>query len=171
MQNTSGILPTSSSSAANPTSAPTNAEPKAVPVPSATVSASPADVSSTSTSSIGRRIAVAAPRCSKSSKRACDEESVVTPLEVSPSVETLVAPMEEMKPVEIVPAQTNKRRCWTCKGKIALSAVTCRCGYTFCNRHRYAEEHNCVFDFRHLAKRKLEMENPRVVPLKVARIN
>lgn len=69
------------------------------------------------------------------------------------------------------PVQKNRRRCWECKAKVALTAVTCRCDYTFCNKHRYAEEHKCTFDFKVSAKRKLEAENPRVVPSKVARIN
>jgi len=70
-----------------------------------------------------------------------------------------------------VPVQKNRRRCWECKVKVGLTAVRCRCAYTFCNKHRYAEEHSCSFDFKVSAKRKLEEENPRVVPLKVARIN
>ncbi|GAB9471710.1 hypothetical protein Gpo141_00008910 [Globisporangium polare] len=69
------------------------------------------------------------------------------------------------------PVQKNRRRCWECKVKVGLTAVKCRCDYTFCNKHRYAEEHKCTFDFKVSAKRKLEEENPRVVPLKVARIN
>ncbi|GLD92215.1 hypothetical protein PINS_up000748 [Pythium insidiosum] len=69
------------------------------------------------------------------------------------------------------PVQKNRRRCWECKAKIGLTAVTCRCDYTFCNKHRYAEEHNCRFNFKSAAKRKLEEENPRVVPSKIARIN
>jgi hypothetical protein len=71
----------------------------------------------------------------------------------------------------VKPVQKNRRRCWECKVKVGLTAVTCRCDYTFCNKHRYAEEHACSFDFKVSAKRKLTVENPRVVPAKVARIN
>lgn len=67
--------------------------------------------------------------------------------------------------------QKNRRRCWECKVKIGLAAVQCRCGYKFCGKHRYAEEHSCEFNFKSAGKRKLEEENPRVVPMKVARIN
>jgi len=77
----------------------------------------------------------------------------------------------EASEVPAVPVQKNRRRCWECKVKVGLTAVRCRCDYTFCNKHRYAEEHSCSFDFKVSAKRKLEEENPRVVPLKVARIN
>lgn len=77
----------------------------------------------------------------------------------------------ELPAAPVVPVQKNRRRCWECKVKVGLTAVKCRCDYTFCNKHRYAEEHKCTFDFKVSAKRKLEEENPRVVPLKVARIN
>ncbi|KAF4318847.1 hypothetical protein BBO99_00006737 [Phytophthora kernoviae] len=69
------------------------------------------------------------------------------------------------------PVQKNRRRCWECKKKVGLTAVTCRCDYTFCDKHRYAEEHSCAFNFKTAGKRKLEAENPLVVPRKVARIN
>lgn len=77
----------------------------------------------------------------------------------------------ELPAAPAAPVQKNRRRCWECKVKVGLTAVKCRCDYTFCNKHRYAEEHKCTFDFKVSAKRKLEEENPRVVPLKVARIN
>ncbi|KAF0701803.1 hypothetical protein AaE_016317 [Aphanomyces astaci] len=166
MQNTSGILPSSSSSAADPSPAPTNAEPQTATVMTTALA------TSTSDSTSSRRIAV--PRSQKAVH--CPDEcttAVVTPMEAaSASILPLVTVVEEpTKDSLTAPTQGNKRRCWTCKGKISLSAVTCRCGYTFCNRHRYAEEHDCLFDFRQMAKRKLAEENPRVVPLKVARIN
>lgn len=44
--------------------------------------------------------------------------------------------------------QINKKKCWKCSKKIGLSAIMCRCNYTFCNIHRYPEEHQCSFDYR-----------------------
>ncbi|KAL4157021.1 hypothetical protein PRNP1_006047 [Phytophthora ramorum] len=83
-----------------------------------------------------------------------------------------VAKTVEKPPVkDTKPVQKNRRRCWECKMKVGLTAVKCRCDYTFCNKHRYAEEHKCVFNFKTAGKRKLEEENPVVVPCKVARIN
>jgi hypothetical protein len=69
------------------------------------------------------------------------------------------------------PVQKNRRRCWECKVKVGLTAVKCRCEYTFCGKHRYAEEHHCAFNFKTAGKRRLKEENPVVVPRKVARIN
>lgn len=86
--------------------------------------------------------------------------------EISDAVEVPIVSIAH----EIEPSQKNKRRCWTCNIKIGLTAVTCRCDYTFCNKHRYAEEHNCQFNFKSVAKRKLEQENPQVIPAKFARM-
>ncbi|OWZ04536.1 hypothetical protein PHMEG_00023541 [Phytophthora megakarya] len=88
----------------------------------------------------------------------CDEKPIV-------KVEEKTEKKEEK------PVQKNRRRCWECKVKVGLTAVKCRCDYTFCGKHRYAEEHNCAFNFKTAGKRKLEEENPVVVPCKVARIN
>ncbi|CAH0488278.1 unnamed protein product [Peronospora farinosa] len=89
--------------------------------------------------------------------------------EDSMAVAKQVTKIEEKK--EGRPVQKNRRRCWECKRKVGLAAVKCRCDYTFCGKHRYAEEHKCVFNFKTAGKRKLEEENPVVVPSKVARIN
>jgi len=86
-------------------------------------------------------------------------------------VDISTALLDEEKKEPGTPIQKNRRRCWECKAKVGLTAVTCRCDFTFCNKHRYAEEHSCRFNFKSAAKRKLEDENPRVVPSKVARIN
>ncbi|KDO29970.1 hypothetical protein SPRG_05160 [Saprolegnia parasitica CBS 223.65] len=138
MQNSSGILPTSSSS---------------------TPAAEPAPVGPAL-----ERCHALTPEAPKPLAKAVE----VTPLEAATALAT-ETPQEPEKPSKV--EQSNKRKCWSCKAKIGLSAITCRCGYTFCTRHRYAEEHNCTFDFRRQAKRKLEEENPLVVPMKVARIN
>ncbi|KAL6845499.1 hypothetical protein ACP4OV_024994 [Aristida adscensionis] len=39
-------------------------------------------------------------------------------------------------------------RCMACMKKVGLTGFVCRCGKTYCGRHRYAEEHGCSFDFR-----------------------
>ncbi|KAG7378978.1 AN1-type zinc finger protein 4 [Phytophthora pseudosyringae] len=84
---------------------------------------------------------------------------------------TVAAFKEAEEKALVKPLQKNRRRCWQCKVKVGLTAVKCRCDYTFCGKHRYAEEHHCEFNFKTAGKRKLEEENPVVVPAKVARIN
>lgn len=44
------------------------------------------------------------------------------------------------------PIQHDRERCWSCNRKLGLSGTECRCGYVFCGRHRYAQEHACTFD-------------------------
>lgn len=78
--------------------------------------------------------------------------------------------LAEVQPETPTVLQTNKRKCWECRKKVPLTAITCRCGYTFCTSHRMAESHNCSFDYKASGKRKLERENPVVRPAKVAKI-
>ncbi|KAL7691782.1 putative Zinc finger, AN1-type, AN1-like Zinc finger [Plasmopara halstedii] len=79
-----------------------------------------------------------------------------------------VAEMTEVKVQDMNTFQKNRRRCWQCRAKVGLTAVKCRCDYTFCGKHRYAEEHNCAFNFKTAGKRKLQEENPVVVSAKVS---
>jgi hypothetical protein len=44
--------------------------------------------------------------------------------------------------------QSDKSKCWHCSRKCGLIGISCRCGYVFCSRHRYPEEHNCSFDHK-----------------------
>ena len=58
--------------------------------------------------------------------------------------------------------QVEKNKCWTCTRKIGLTGVRCRCGYFFCPTHRYAESHNCDYDYKANERRKLTKQNPVV---------
>jgi hypothetical protein len=54
-------------------------------------------------------------------------------------------------PKQLLPtAQAQKQggRCEACRAKVGLTAITCRCGGTYCARHRYAEAHCCQFDYK-----------------------
>ena len=43
-------------------------------------------------------------------------------------------------------------RCAACNAKVGLTAIKCRCGGTFCPKHRYAEAHECQFDYKGFQK-------------------
>lgn len=58
--------------------------------------------------------------------------------------------------------QTDKTKCWYCGKKCGLTGFTCRCGYVFCSKHRYAEEHNCVFDHKEMGRNLLAKANPNI---------
>lgn len=56
--------------------------------------------------------------------------------------------------------QTDKTKCWMCSKKCGLTGFECRCGYTFCSKHRYAEEHNCDFDHKGRGREIIAKANP-----------
>ncbi|CAH0521795.1 unnamed protein product [Peronospora belbahrii] len=56
--------------------------------------------------------------------------------------------------------QKNKKRCWECKKKVGLTAMECRCGYVFCNSHRFVDQHPCNFDFKTADRAELARRNP-----------
>lgn len=58
--------------------------------------------------------------------------------------------------------QKDKTRCWFCQKKCGLTGFECRCGYTFCAKHRYAEEHNCDFDHKGAGREILAKNNPNI---------
>eukprot|EP00922_Rhytidocystis_sp_ex-Travisia-forbesii_P036269 GHVS01053805.1.p1 GENE.GHVS01053805.1~~GHVS01053805.1.p1 ORF type:complete len:265 (-),score=51.81 GHVS01053805.1:970-1764(-) len=66
--------------------------------------------------------------------------------------------------------QTNRGRCWCCQAKIGLLGFTCRCGYLFCGKHRYADAHDCCFDYKAYDRQNLAKNNNRVVAEKLERI-
>lgn len=66
--------------------------------------------------------------------------------------------------------QTNRSKCWSCKKKTGLTGFECRCGYVFCAKHRYGEEHGCTFDYKALARTHLTADNQRVVAEKLERL-
>ncbi|DAZ95695.1 TPA: hypothetical protein N0F65_003005 [Lagenidium giganteum] len=76
--------------------------------------------------------------------------------------EVTAAPAEEAaaEAVEAKPVQTNRKRCWECKKKVGLTAIECRCGFVFCNAHRYADQHACSFDFKAADRAELARRNP-----------
>jgi len=49
-----------------------------------------------------------------------------------------------------------------CNKKLKLTDMTCRCGKRFCPKHRYAEEHNCSFNYQETARQQLAKKNPLV---------
>ncbi|PNW78367.1 hypothetical protein CHLRE_09g400100v5 [Chlamydomonas reinhardtii] len=64
----------------------------------------------------------------------------------------------------------NPSRCLCCKKKVGLTGFKCKCGDVFCGTHRYAESHNCPFDYKTVHKEKLASNNPVVQASKVQKI-
>ncbi|KAI7901699.1 uncharacterized protein BX663DRAFT_513724 [Cokeromyces recurvatus] len=63
------------------------------------------------------------------------------------------------------PIQTNKGRCFKCRSKVPLAkqaANKCRCGYIFCDSHRYPDRHDCDIDYAKLDREILAKNNPKL---------
>ncbi|KAI9486726.1 MAG: hypothetical protein EXX96DRAFT_52747 [Benjaminiella poitrasii] len=63
------------------------------------------------------------------------------------------------------PVQTNKGRCFKCRSKVPLAkqaANKCRCGYIFCDSHRYPDRHDCDIDYAKLDREILAKNNPKL---------
>lgn len=46
----------------------------------------------------------------------------------------------------------DPKRCLTCRRRVGITGFRCRCGFVFCGTHRYAEQHECSFDFKRMGK-------------------
>ncbi|XVF52745.1 hypothetical protein PTKIN_Ptkin05aG0043400 [Pterospermum kingtungense] len=60
-------------------------------------------------------------------------------------------------------------RCFMCRKKVGLMGFKCKCGSTFCGEHRYAEKHECSFDFKGAGRDAIAKANPVVKADKVER--
>lgn len=84
---------------------------------------------------------------------ATKEESISQPLPATP------------------PKKPQKLRCAQCNRRLGVIMVMrCHCEKVFCAQHRYAEAHNCSYNFKAVGKQILERENPLVVAQKLPKI-
>lgn len=94
---------------------------------------------------------------------------------VSPQPEPAAAPSSSAPAAaESTPESTGKTstRCQVCRKKVGLTGFKCRCSSTavFCGQHRYAEAHDCCFDYRKMQQEKIAAANPLVQASKVDKI-
>lgn len=66
--------------------------------------------------------------------------------------------------------KSKKNRCYICKKKLGLIPFTCRCERLFCSLHRYAEDHQCKFDYKEMGQNRIRKENPKIVAEKIIKI-
>lgn len=65
----------------------------------------------------------------------------------------------------------KKKQCHYCDKKLKLmSDFSCRCGNIFCAKHRFHDQHNCPFNYRKEALKKLKEMNPKIVHDKIKRM-
>jgi len=98
-----------------------------------------------------------------------------TPTAISSSSQRTPEPPEEQQTdhtcdKQAAPKQTNTSRCWQCNKKVGLLGFQCRCGFFFCGDHRYADTHDCVFDYKTFGREQLSKANQKVVAEKLHKI-
>ncbi|XP_041485109.1 AN1-type zinc finger protein 4-like [Lytechinus variegatus] len=87
----------------------------------------------------------------------------------------LTSPAHRLPPVTKPPVSSTKKkaskRCFLCNKKTGLAtSYSCRCGHNFCASHRYAEAHNCGYDYKTEGRKLLEQSNPLVSAPKLPKI-
>ncbi|XP_033887163.3 AN1-type zinc finger protein 4 isoform X1 [Acipenser ruthenus] len=91
----------------------------------------------------------------------------------SSSVRRVGAPMYHLPPMK-APIQTkkkNSKHCFLCRKKTGLAnSYECRCGNNFCATHRYAETHDCTYDYKTAGRRYLQENNPIITAPKLPKI-
>ncbi|KAK2824304.1 hypothetical protein Q5P01_021479 [Channa striata] len=74
-------------------------------------------------------------------------------------------PTYHLPPVKISTGSKKKssKHCFVCGKKTGLAtSYECRCGHNFCATHRYAETHDCTYDYKSAGRRFLQEMNPLI---------
>ncbi|XP_066536117.1 AN1-type zinc finger protein 4 isoform X3 [Hoplias malabaricus] len=91
----------------------------------------------------------------------------------STSIKRQGTPTYHLPPVK-APAGSKKKtskHCFLCGKKTGLAtSYECRCGNNFCSTHRYAETHNCTYDYKSAGRRFLQESNPIISAPKLPKI-
>jgi hypothetical protein len=66
---------------------------------------------------------------------------------------------------------SQKNRCFSCKKKIGLLGIECKCNHTFCTSCRYAEKHGCSYDYYTTEREILRVQNPKVCAEKLIKVD
>lgn len=54
----------------------------------------------------------------------------------------------------------KQNRCFECNKKIFIIPIKCKCQNIFCSIHRYAEKHNCSYNYKEFNKQYLTKTMP-----------
>jgi len=73
-------------------------------------------------------------------------------------------------PLDSTPKTPKKNRCFMCRKKVGLTGFDCRCGQLFCSLHRYADKHNCTFDYKAAGREELGKKHPKIVAAKIQKL-
>ncbi|KAM3862569.1 AN1-type zinc finger protein 4 [Diretmus argenteus] len=82
-------------------------------------------------------------------------------------------PTYHLPPVKAPTGSKKKssKHCFLCGKKTGLAtSYECRCGNNFCATHRYAETHDCTYDYKSAGRRFLQETNPLISAPKLPKI-
>lgn len=82
-------------------------------------------------------------------------------------------PSYHLPPVKAPTGNKKKssKHCFLCGKKTGLAtSYECRCGHNFCATHRYAETHDCTYDYKSTGRRFLQETNPLISAPKLPKI-
>uniref|UniRef100_A0A3B5LYT0 Zinc finger AN1-type containing 4 n=1 Tax=Xiphophorus couchianus TaxID=32473 RepID=A0A3B5LYT0_9TELE len=85
----------------------------------------------------------------------------------------LGTPTYHLPPVKAPTGSKKKssKHCFLCGKKTGLAtSYECRCGNNFCATHRYAETHDCSYDYKTAGRRFLQETNPLISAPKLPKI-
>ncbi|XP_017288300.1 AN1-type zinc finger protein 4 [Kryptolebias marmoratus] len=92
---------------------------------------------------------------------------------ITSSFGAIGTPTYHLPPVK-APTGTKKKsskHCFLCGKKTGLATCyECRCGHNFCAAHRYAETHDCTYDYKTAGRRFLQETNPFISAPKLPKI-
>ncbi|KAM6956293.1 AN1-type zinc finger protein 4 [Aplochiton taeniatus] len=100
--------------------------------------------------------------------------SLGSPGGASTSIRRLSTPSYYLPPIKFAVGSGKKKNakiCFVCGKKTGLAtSYECRCGNNFCATHRYAETHNCTYDYKSAGRRFLQKTNPIISAPKLPKI-
>lgn len=102
-------------------------------------------------------------------KTAAAVASSPTPLVAEMKDEASGSAKEGKQVAEEEAPKPPSNRCLSCRKKVGLTGFKCRCGDTFCSMHRYADAHDCKFDYKQAGREQIAQQNPVVKADKVTR--
>ena len=87
--------------------------------------------------------------------------------ELTPQMGPMTAATNTSETISLEPASKSSNRCGSCRKKLTLTDLACRCKARFCSAHRAPEEHACTHDFKADGIAHLKKQLERVVADKV----
>lgn len=103
-------------------------------------------------------------------KPACElkhvEKTIAKPTNIKSTL-----PSNSVSTTDISKQPSGLPRCAQCNKKLGIIMVMkCHCEKMFCAKHRYAEAHNCSYDFKREGQKTIAKENPLIVASKLTKI-